>query len=156
MKRDGGEDGGLPGGSGTVIHRLTSVQDGRLGKLLNQLQILGVEKMHLDRIKAQLQSALGDDSGKKFRILQQAVEQLVRDKSLGRELATAADEGEDDAKPHDIERLVACVFASLCCPHRLPGVLAMRIYSYISRSNQAARISCTRTQMTTVRVRPYL
>jgi len=111
MKRDGGEDGGLrPGGSETVIHRLTSVQDGRLGKLLNQLQILGVEKMHLDRIKAQLQSALGDDSGKKFRILQQAVEQLVRDKSLGRELATAADEGEDDAKPHDIERLVACVF----------------------------------------------
>ena len=44
-------------------------------------QILGVDKMHLDRIQSQLTSALGEDSGKKYRVLQQAIEQLVRDKS---------------------------------------------------------------------------
>jgi hypothetical protein len=99
-------DGGASG-DGTVIDRLTAVHNGRLGRLLNQLQVLGVEKMHLDRIQSQLTSALGDDSGKKFRVLQQAIEQLVRDKTLGRDPAPAAPRGDDELKPADIERLAA-------------------------------------------------
>ena len=71
------------------------------------LQILGVEKMHLDRIQSQLTSALGDDSGKKFRVLQQAIEQLVRDKTLGRAPVPVAAEDAEELKPQDMERLAA-------------------------------------------------
>jgi len=70
------------------------------------VQILGVDSTHLNRIKVNLTSALGDDSGKKFRVLQQAIEQLVQDKSLGRDLGPTVEQHDDGFKPEDIERLV--------------------------------------------------
>ena len=78
------------------------------------MQILGVDKIHLDRIQGQLTSALGDDSGKKFRVLQQAIDQLVRDKSLSRDLAPPVGPQTDELKPQDIERLVGSP-SQPCC-----------------------------------------
>ena len=70
------------------------------------LQILGMEDMHLQRIQSQLTSALGDDSGRKLRVLQQAIEQLAREKSLDRDHSTSVQDGVKNIKPEDLERLV--------------------------------------------------
>ena len=132
---------------GTVIDRLTSIHNGRLGNLLNQLQvrssdarvrprsagrptdgdsgrfwawtqILGVDEMHLNRIKAQLTTALGDDSGKQFRVLQKAIEQIVKDKSLGVDLNPLVEEHDDSYKPEDLERLVRTPATPVLCSRR--------------------------------------
>ena len=124
---------------GTVIDRLASIHNGRLGNLLNQLQvrtvthacirgvqgarltagvqILGVDAMHLNRIKVQLTTALGDDSGKQFRVLQKAIEQIVKDKSLGLNINPHVEEHDDSYKPEDLERLVrTSAMPVLCSP----------------------------------------
>jgi hypothetical protein len=80
--------------------------------------------MHLNRIQAQLTTALGDDSGKQFRVLQKAIEQIVRDKSLGVDLKPVVEVRDDGFKPEDLERLV-----------RAPTMRVLRVCS---------RCACTR------------
>jgi hypothetical protein len=87
-------------------------------RLTAGVQILGVDKMHLNRIKAQLTTALGDDSGKQFRVLQKAIEQLVKDKSLGVDLNPLVEEHDDSYKPEDLERLVRTPAMPMLCSRR--------------------------------------
>jgi hypothetical protein len=87
-------------------------------RLTAGVQILGVDEMHLNRIKAQLTTALGDDSGKQFRVLQKAIEQIVKGKSLSVDLNPLVEEHDDSYKPEDLERLVRTPAMPVLCSRR--------------------------------------
>ena len=131
----------LEDGQADTMDRLHAIQNGRLGRLLQQLQarcargmwpcvyvvlqvrarmrlrrwwlltggtrqILGMDKTHVGRIRSQLASALGDDSGRQSRVLEAAIEQLVRDKTLHRDPAPLDIDAEHGAGlgPQNVER----------------------------------------------------
>mmetsp|Transcript_11541 Transcript_11541/g.39808 ORF Transcript_11541/g.39808 Transcript_11541/m.39808 type:complete len:792 (-) Transcript_11541:1315-3690(-) len=69
------------GNDRNLVARLASMENMKLGKLLNQLQILGMDKQHLARLQAQLTEALGNDDDKQLRVLERAIQMIVKDQN---------------------------------------------------------------------------
>jgi len=69
------------GNERNLVARLASMEHMKLGKLLNQLQILGMDKHQLKRLQAQLTEALGNDDDKQLRVLERAIQMIVKDQN---------------------------------------------------------------------------